>query len=319
LPNPPSTITRARSLLLLGALSSVALPRTAADAENLPVRIAGLTSDSGAEPFYALEGGFFEKAGLNVSMTVFSQSSAQVIAAIVGGAIDVGVVDLIQVGNAHNGGFPLACFAGGSIYSTEEPTTVLCVAKGGKIRTAKDLEGQTVAVNGFGTIQDGSARDWVRKSGADLAKVSFVEIPPSAVAAAIQRGTVAAAMISEPFLSTIGDGVAHLGNAFDACAPHFYINCWVGNRDWLMKNAETARRIKKATYAAAAWSNHHRELTGPILAKYLKADPAVIQRMARIRFGSQLDPKLIQPVLDLAWRYQTFKKQLTPADIIAQV
>jgi NitT/TauT family transport system substrate-binding protein len=319
LKNSPSTFTRARSLLVLGALATAALPRSAASAESLPVRVAALTSDSGASPLYALEGGFFEKAGLNVNMTVFSQTSAQTVAAIVGGAVDVGVVDLIQVGNAFNSGFPLAFFAGGTEYSSEAPTTVLCVAKNGRVRTPKDLEGQTVAVNGFGTIQDLSTREWIRKSGATLANVTFVEMPPSAVAAAIERGTVAGAMVSEPFLTSVGDRVARLGNAFDGCAPRFFINCWVASQDWLAKNPEAARRVRTAAYGAAAWSNEHHDLTAPILSKYLKVDPTVVQHMTRSRFATSMAPNMMQPVLDLAWRYGSLKKRLTAADLVARL
>jgi len=313
------TLSRARSLVLLATPVSAMLWPATARAQSLPVRIAATTSDGGAEPLYALDGGFFSKEGLDVSMTVFTQTSAQSVAAIIGGAVDVGVVDLIQVGNAYNSGFPFAFFAGGFEYSSEAPTTIFCVAKTGRIRSAKDLEGQTVAVNGFGTIQELSLREWIRKGGVDLASVNFVEMPPSATAVAVERGTVAGAMISEPFLSSVGDGVMRLASAFDACAPHFYVNCWVAGRDWLTKNPETARRVRAAAYETARWANQHHDETAPILAKYLKLDAATMQHMARATFGSALDPAKMQPVLDLAWRYKALKKQLSAADLSARV
>jgi NitT/TauT family transport system substrate-binding protein len=308
------TLSRKRAIaLLVGTATACPTPLLA---QTLQVRIGCTTSDAGAGPTYALDGGFFSKAGLSVDMTVFTQTSGQVIEAIASGSLDAGVADPIQVGNAFNRDVPLGFFAGAAEYSSNAPTTMFCVAKADLVKTAKDLEGQTVAVNGFGSIQELSLREWIRSNGADLANVKFVEIPPAAIALALERGTVAGAMISEPFLSAAGDRVTRLASAFDACARHFYINAWFANRDWLAKNADVARRIRRAAYESARWANEHHALTMPILAKYLKLEQGTMLHMTRAQFGTSLDVAKIQPVLDLAWRYRVLKKQLNAPQLI---
>lgn len=305
--------------LLAAAAAAAAVPPYRVLAQAVTVRIGATTSDAGAGPLYALDGGFYAKDNLKVDVTVFTQTSAQVIAAVAGGALDVGVADPIQVGNAFNRDVPFGYFAGGAEYSADAPTTMFCVAKTGQIKTAKDLEGQTVAVNGFGSIQELSLREWIRKSGADLANIKFIEIPPAAIVAALERGTIAGAMVPEPFLSASGERVTRFASAFDACARHFYINAWFANRDWLAKNGDTARRIRSAVYESARWSNQHHDQTVPILAKYLKLEQETMLRMTRASFDTTLDLAKIQPVLDLAWRYKVLKKELTARQLVVTI
>jgi ABC-type nitrate/sulfonate/bicarbonate transport system substrate-binding protein len=67
-------------------------------------------------------------------------------------------------------GFPMVAFAGGCTYSKQSPTRVLVVAKSGPIHTARDLEGQTIAVpstkslNGEPFLSDAKAEQGARRA-----------------------------------------------------------------------------------------------------------------------------------------------------------
>jgi NitT/TauT family transport system substrate-binding protein len=288
-------------------------------AQTTPIRVAGTASDAAASALYAQEGGFFAKAGLNVEVTVFNQTASQVIQAVVSGNVDTGTADMIQIGNAVNRGVPFAFFAGGGQYSTEAPTTMFCVAKSSALKSARELNGQTVAVNGLGSIQELSLREWLRTNGADLTAVKFIEIPPAAIVAAIERGTIAGAMVPEPFLSSSSDRVTQLASPYDACAKHFYINAWFANREWLEKNAETARRLRRAIYDTARWANTHHDDTLVILTKALKLEPGTMSTMRRAVFDTALEPAKMQPVLDLAWRYKVLRSPLSASQLVASL
>jgi hypothetical protein len=53
------------------------------------------------------------------------------------------------------------------------------------------------------------------------------------------------------------------------------------------------------------------------LAKYSKLDMDRIRAMNRARFATALDPKLIQPVLDLAFTYGGLPRRFAAAELIA--
>lgn len=308
---------RSRFVALLAA-APIAVSRPAR-AQTPTLRVGAVPSDSYAEPYYGLDGGFFSRAGLNVEITSFG-SGAQITSAVAGGALDAGLADPIQTGAGYLRGVGFAYFAGGVEYTTTAPTTQLCISKNGPIKTPKDLAGQTLGVFGLRSMPVFATREWLKANGVDVATVKFVELPPSAMVPAIVRGTIAAGVVVEPELSTVGDeGVMPLAKVYDYCAKTFYINSWFAKRDWLTANDATARKLQAAIYETARWANTHHADTLPILAKYSKMDPSKISRMTRATFATDLEAKDVEPPIALATKYHLFDKPLNAADLIVKV
>ena len=309
--------SRARVLALLSA--APALRARAASAQSGPaVRLGGSGTDLYVEPFIALDAGFFARAGLNVEVTSLANGGA-IASAVAGGALDAGLADMIQIANAANRGLPFAFFAGSGLYASDAPILALCVAKNGPVKAAKDLEGQTVALVALKSITEAAVREWLRTNGADVTKIKFFEMPYAEMAPALVRGALAAAFLGEPFLSAAKDDVRILGRSYDVVAPSFYISAWFASRDWIGKNSDLVRRLTQALYDAARWANGHHNETAPILAKYAKLDLERIRSMNRTRYATSLDPKLMQPVLDVAIKYQLIEKPMNASDLIVRI
>lgn len=292
-------MNRARAIALLSA--SLAVTPPAADAQSGAIRLGAAINDSYAEPYFAVDAGFFGRSGVNVELTTFPSAPAMIQAAV-GNAVDVGTADVIQVGNAFNHGVPLMVFAGAGLYTHAAPTTYLCVSKDSAVRGAKDLEGQTIAVVALTSISTLTVQEWLRRNGADPALVKLFEIPFAAMVPALSRGTIAAALISEPFVSIAKNDVRRLADTQQVIGDSFYISALFASRDWLTANADGARRLRDALYATARWANAHQDDTAAILAKYTKADVDRIRAMTRVRFASSLDPRLMQPILDFGYK-----------------
>lgn len=311
-------MNRARSLTLLGAAATAAALPAPARAQSGRVRIGAAANDSYAVTYFAQDGGFFERARIDADIQNFTNAQAMVQAAA-GNAIDVGMADLVQVGNAYNRGVPLGFIAAAGIYDSKLPTTLICVAKNGTVRTAKDLENQPVAVVAIASIGSIALQEWVKQNGADATKVKLIELPFSAMAPALTRGTIAAAAIAEPFLSLVRDDVRSIGDAQSVIAKQFFLSGSFASRDWVAANRDVASRLVKAFVAAAAWSNTHHDDTAPILAKYAKLDQDKIKTMARATFATTLDPRMMQPILDIAFKYGQLQKPVRAADLIVTV
>jgi NitT/TauT family transport system substrate-binding protein len=305
-------LSRGRAAALIAAAAAV--PRRVL-AQPAAIRIGSYPADTYAEPYFAADGGIFTRAGLTVELT----SLSTITQAIAAGALDVGLSDPVQVAHAVNAGVGLVFFAGGGLYASDAPTTLLCAGKNSPLRGAKDLEGQTIGVQQLASLGSLAAREWLRQNGADLQKVQLVEIPFSEMTAALGRGTVAAAVLAEPFLSDARGDVRPLGKVYDAVAKSFYISGWFASRDWLAKNADAAKRLTQAAYDAGRWANTHRDESGAILAKYAKLDLARVRAMTRATFATSLDTSRMQPLLDLAYRYKQLEKPVDARDLIARV
>jgi ABC-type nitrate/sulfonate/bicarbonate transport system substrate-binding protein len=94
---------------------------------------------------------------------------------------------------------------------------------------------------------------------------------------------------------------------------------WFSNRDWIANNREVARRLVRAIGDAARWANTHRDLTLPMLVKYAKLDPDKTGGMRRARYDTSLDPRLLQPVLDIAAAYHAIEKPVPAESVIARI
>lgn len=284
----------------------------------LPLRMATPGGDTYAEPFYLQDTGVLAKAGFDGSVTALNNAGA-VTAAVAGGSVDVGIGDMIGIANAVEHGIPIAVFAGAGLYSTNVATTFLCVEATSAVRQAKGLEGKTVAVVTLVGLGTSATKAWLTQNGADLSKIRFIELPQSEMPPALQRDLVSAAVIVEPFFTSVRSEIRVLGKPYDAVAKEFLICQWIATRDWLAKNAAAARRLVGVIYETARWANAHHDESLPILAKYNKLDVDKVRGMARAAYATTLDSGLIQPVIDVGVRYKTIEKPIDATSIIAKV
>ena len=223
---------------------------------------------------------------------------------------------MIQLATAVLHGVPFGFFAGAALYASDSPTTVLCVAKSSPVKTAKDFEGQTIGVVALTSQSAVATTEWLRANGADTSTIKMYELPFPTMAAAIEHGTVAAALIGEPFFNFARDQIRVFAKPFDIIAKSFYIGAWFANRDWARSNAEVLRRFSGAVYETARWANAHQGDTLQILSKVTKIEIERVRTMNRIEWATSLDPKLMQPVLDIAAKYKLIDRPVAATDLM---
>jgi NitT/TauT family transport system substrate-binding protein len=308
-------LTRKRALTLAAAGAVSALTPSLVRAQTGTIRIGQNAADTFGEGYYALDRGMFAAAGLDVSVSTFTNGAAQA-EACAGGAIDVGLGEATELANGISRGLPFAVFASGSLYDSAAPTTQFCVAANSSFHGPKDFEGQTIAVPALTSLSSMAVRAWLVKGGADISKMHFIEIPLNAIIAAVQRGTVAGGHVGEPFLSAAGTTVRRLGSPYDSVAKKFVISDWFATRAWLAANQSVAKRLSDVIYDTARWANTHHDESAPILAKYTKIDLDVIRKMVRVGYATSFLPQQMQPVLDTAFTYGGLPRHISAGELI---
>ena len=307
-----TSLSRSKSLALMAAGAFVPRP---VGAEPDTIRVATAPADSYAQPFFGVNNGLFRRDGLNVELSVLP-SGGVIAQAMAGNAVDVGLGDVVNIAHAAIAGVPLSIIAGGGLYLSSAPTTLLCVAKNSSLTSAKDLEGQTVAVVTLASLSTLGLREWLRQNGANVDAVHLIEMPFPTMLPALSKGTVAAAVLSEPFIGFSKENTRVFGKVFDSIAKSFYITAWFARRDWLTANSGMAKRIAQSAYGIARYANGHHAETMPTLAKYTKLDPAQIGSMVRVEFATSLDAAQIQPVLDIGVRYNQLSRSITAKELL---
>jgi NitT/TauT family transport system substrate-binding protein len=301
----------------LGA--SLLATRLPAAAQSAPIRLGALAADSFAISFFAVDGGFFQRAGLDVTASLFV-STGPVTTAVAAGALDVGITDGVQLANAYLHNVPIGAIAGGGLYETDgDKVTALVVAKNAPYRAAKDFEGQTVGLVTLQSISAAVMKAWFTTHGANSENIKFIEMPYAQMGPALARGNIAGAYVAEPVFSQIMPDIRIIASPYDAIGPRLLTSLWISNQDWIAKNRDVAKRLVAAIYEASRWANEHRDLTLPILEKYAKLDVSHDRDMRRTRFATSLDPKLLQPVLDAAATYHLIERPVQATSLIAKV
>lgn len=307
-----------RRLFLTRVAAATALAATshrAAGAQTAPIRVGAAPTDAHALPFYARELGYFQRAGLNVTITISGRSgaAAEMVAA---NALDVCLADAIQVAHPVSAGVPLAFFAGAGLYSSDHPTTLLVVAADSPVHQARDFEGKAIAVIGLASIGSAAVSEWLRRNGADVTRVKLVELQFANMVAALGRGVIAGALLAEPFLSASNGSVRILAKAYDAIAESFAISTFFAARSWLTANRDSARKFTATMYDTARWANAHQNDSAEILAKISKIDLERVRAMTRITYATSLDAMQLQPSLDAALEYGELERHIDASTLI---
>jgi NitT/TauT family transport system substrate-binding protein len=284
-----------------------------------PLRIGVSPSDTYAQAYYAQDMGFFQKASIAAELQPFNTGAA-ISAAILGGSLDVGCSTPIYLANAILRDVPFVLIAPGAMETPQSPVGAVVVAKSSPIQSAKDIEGKTVGINGLKSLSEVALNLWLAEGGADVNNVRKTEVAFSEMAPALERGTVVAALFSEPTLSlAMKSGTFRiLVDPYAAIAPRFLVTAWFTTATFLQKNADLVRRFQRAITDAGQWANGHHDESGTILAKYSKLDPAVIHAMTRCPYGDRLRAADIQPQLDVAFKYGLVPKVVSAADMMAR-
>lgn len=302
------------AILLALLLAAVAPPVRAAGPNTIHVLEVAIDLYAGA--YYAQAEGFFKRAGLDVDIKTLPNGNV-VGTALAGGSGDIGISNVLQVADAYERGVPLTVIAGAGMYSTRAASTALCVNKSSPFKTAKDLEGKTIAVAALNDQTAVALRKWLTENGADYSKIHTIEMGYPAMIAALSAGRIDGAMLAEPFQTAARKGDARLfAKPFDAIAPEFNIGVWVTTRAWAKAHPDLAKKFADAIYATARWANTHHAESAQVLAKTAKADPEKMNGMIRALQSTDLTVAHLQPPLDAAYQFHLLSKKVDAADLI---
>jgi NitT/TauT family transport system substrate-binding protein len=289
----------------------------AAPAGLVPVRVVTTANDDVAPLLYAVKTGLFEKAGLDVQILRGPTSGAAVAAAVLGGTYDIGKSSISTIFDAHMKGLPFTIVAPAAIYDAREPFGGLIVAKSSPIQTGKDLAGKVIGLASLSDITGIATDAWTDHSGGDRHAFHYVELPMTAVSAAIDAGRIdAGEVVYPPLASAMATGRVRLIPVLTAIAPTFLLSAWIARSDWAAAHRDTVRTFYRVLTQAAAYANAHHDDTAPLVADFTSLPLSLIESMPRVVNGVALRASQVQPVIDAAARDQTIPHGFAAQEIL---
>jgi NitT/TauT family transport system substrate-binding protein len=305
-----------------GALASIAtaaaLPRIAEAQAMIPVKGAITPVYYDATPIlYAQASGMFSKAGIDLDLGRLPTGAA-VTTAVAGGSLNIGKSTFFAVVAAFAHGVPINVIAPGVIYDSRSPNGALMVLKESPIHGVGDMSGKVIAVNNLSEPTRPATELWLQKSSFPKDEVKFVEIPMSAMPAALDTHRIDIVFMTVPLIDeALASGKYRvLEPILNQIAPRWWFSAIIANRDWAKSNHDAVKRVASVIEASAAYTNaHHVELSAQI-AGLVGATETSIAHMTWPQGGTAIVAAEMQPVIDLSVKAGFIEKGFDARDMI---
>jgi NitT/TauT family transport system substrate-binding protein len=306
-----------RALFLSSCTAFAAAPRAAGSQGLTKLNIGSTASGDIVVALWAQQSGIFQKYGLDADVQRLNSSSA-VVAAVLGGSLDIGRASLFSLVVARGKGLPIVLEAPSALYRVTSPDAALVVAADSPIHTARDLNGKLLASASLGDLFTTMNSAWIDANGGDSRSVKYVELPGSATANAIVAGRVDAAMLADPALGeAVRSGKCRvLSHPEDVLGKVSMATAYFCSSDFAAKNAALVARIRKALDESAAYGLAHPADTIPAIAKFSGVDPKLVVPAQLGRASDLLDARLTQPTIDVCAKYNAIPKGFPVREMI---
>jgi len=317
----PKRLSRSAALSLIAGISgAVAVRRPVLAQSPVTLKVAITPINYDAVPFlFALKTGLFLKAGLDVQLQRIPQGAA-IGAAVASGSVDLGKSSSVSLLQGFARGVPFRLIAPGAMYDDRLPNVQLLVAADSPIHSAKDLNGQTLATQTVGAIDQVALAAWMERNGGDATSLHWVEIPMTAGAAALEQHRAAAQIFTAPLLDdALASGkLRAFAPVYSAIARRFLFSAYFTSADWAAKNPETIRKFAAVVKTAGEYTNAHHDEVAPIVAALADQTVAVMLKTQWAIAGTTLDPGDLQPLIDASAKYGVLAKSFPAATMIAR-
>ena len=257
-----------RALVYFGVVLAVC--GTAAAQEKKLERFrtgGGSASAAQMSIWFAKEGGYYEKNGLNVEVISIPGSSLALQAML------SGELPIIQAGGAG----PIQAALSGTdtvVFATIAKKFNWWIFALPQIGRMEDLRGKIFGVTRFGTQSDLASRIALRKSGIDPDRdITMVQTGgPAETVSAMVAGKIHAAAISPP--ATMQARRAKLKEMMDLSHldVEYHVNGLVSTRRYLNANEDTARRVLRAYIEGAVRGMKDKAFALKTMSRYFRTE-----------------------------------------------
>lgn len=188
--------------------------------------------------FIAKDKGFFDKRGLNVTLTRINLIS-NIPAALLSGSINIGMSTGPGFLQATEAGLDLVIPGGIARNTPGRSAASLVAGKDSGIAKAADMKGKKLGVPGLGSMMDLLTRKWLLNNNVDPKDVMLIETGFPQMADLLRGKQIDAVLVIEPFRSRIVDeGGVRIMDFIDQVHRDLIMAFWVSERKWASQNIQ---------------------------------------------------------------------------------
>jgi NitT/TauT family transport system substrate-binding protein len=304
-----------------GALAGVlALAPAASAADMVKLRVSTITAIDTAPLEAAKAQGYFKDVGLDVDTTPMV-GGAHGLPALAAGQVQIASSNIVSIILGAKQGLDFKIIVAGDVSGDHPPDLAGLVAKpGSTIKGGKDLEGKKLGVNTRNNIIWLYARAWVKATGGDPAKVTYLEVPFPQMVDAVQQGNVDAAFVVEPFLSAAAKAgrVKIVGWPYGDVQKEIPISEFVATGAYIKAHPDVIDRFVRAYNKGVDWVDAHEGKPEwfALISNYTHLAVDKVKELSPPRFPKTLRPDHIAAVVDLMHANGMMSGQFDPNSIL---
>jgi ABC-type nitrate/sulfonate/bicarbonate transport system substrate-binding protein len=110
-----------------------------------------------------------------------------------------------------------------------------------------------------------------------------------------------------------------LAKSYDAIAKRYQASVFVSTIDYVAANADTMGRFVRAMRESIVYTNTHLPETVDLVASYTGSEPSAVARSVRAIDPEYIDPKDIEPLIKIAFKYKLIDRSFSADELISPV
>jgi NitT/TauT family transport system substrate-binding protein len=269
---------------------------------------------------YGVQEGFFKERDLDVKVTP-SQGGATVVPAVVSGDSDIAGSNLVSVLLAQGKDIPVKIVAPGTFVrgKRSQDFSAILAAGDGDIRSPKDLEGKTLAVNTLKNVAELAAKASLAKQGVDVSEIELAEVDFPDMNGALAEGRVDAAFQIEPFVSlALKEGHRVIDRPYVGTKPGLQIGCYFTSEQYLSQNEDVVERFRQGVADTAAAIAEDPSAFREFLPEASEIPPPAAQKAILPAWKAENDQASLDLTAELMERYGVVDEKPDTSDAVAE-
>lgn len=247
------------------------------------------------------ESGIFADNGLDVEL-VPTQGGAAAIPALVSGSVDITYANYTSALLAAQQGLPIRIVSGNDVAASDHG---IYVGGESSITSVKDLKGKTFAVNNLQNIGSVAIYALLEEAGLSPTDVKLVEMPLPDMQPALERGSVDAIWLVEPFQAAAeAAGLVKIGDLFTGPVADMPVAGWITTEQFASENPAALMSFQKSIAASAEDLQGDRERLVALVPTFTKVTTGVVETIEMPKFNGELDIPQLQKTADLMLQYE---------------
>lgn len=263
-------------------------------------------------PLYlGIKQGFFSAEHIKVQPKLQSGGSV-ITSSVLSGSLQFGFSNTTSLIIAASKGLPVKMISAGvaADKDVQKGYDAVVVKADSPIKTAKDLNGKTISVNGLNNVGPLTINTALTKAGADYKSVKYTEVQFPSANAALQQGRVDAAFVAEPFLSQgLAQGERVILYPFEQTAPSYTVSTYFTTSKYAEAHPDVVDRFVRAMNKSLAYAQSHPKAVRGIVPTYTKVPAEAAAKIRLPQWTPDMNKPTIKQTSKLALEYGYISKQ----------